>query len=239
MNTPTAAQQKQWDEEGYLVFENAITGELLQRLQDAFDHWSEGYKPDWLARVAAGESAPSFYDFPDSLRKDDAFLEIADHPSYYGCLKAFCDGEPILQDVGPRIVSPSPLSYTSWHADTPQDRPLHIKIQIYLSDMAHGGGEFAFIPGSHKPDFAPSAHPHRQEDMPGLARFSGPAGMAIMFNCYGWHTALDNDGAIPRRSIIITYHKRTENDRVDRSPFKFLEARATHEERRRFLCLQA
>ena len=28
MNTPTAAQKKQWDEDGYLVFENAITGEL-------------------------------------------------------------------------------------------------------------------------------------------------------------------------------------------------------------------
>ena len=60
-----------------------------------------------------------------------------------------------------------------------------------------------------------------------------------MFNCYGWHTALDNDGAIPRKSIIVTYHQRTENDRVDRSPFKFLEERCTDEERRRFLCLQA
>ena len=239
MKQPTAAQRKQWDEDGYLVFENAISGELLQRLQNAFDHWSEECKPDWLARVAAGETAPSFYDFPNSLKKDDAFLEIADHSSYYGCLKAFCDGEPILQDIGPRIVSPSPLSYTSWHADTPHSRPLHIKTQIYLSDMAHGGGEFAYISGSHKPDYAPSAHPRRQEEMPGLARFSGPAGMAIMFNCYGWHTALDNDGEIPRKSIIITYHKRTENDLVERSPFKFLEERCTHEERRRFLCLQA
>ena len=238
MKAPTAAQQKQWDEDGYLVFESAIEGELLQKLQGAFDHWTAECKPDWLARVAAGAAAPSFYDFPGALKKDDAFLELADHPSYYGCLKAFCDGAPILQDVGPRIVPLSPLSYTSWHADTPQSRPLHIKIQIYLSDMAQGGGEFAFLPGSHRPDSGPSENPSRQEDMPGMVRFAGKAGTAIMFSCYGWHTALDNDGIVARKSIICTYHQRTENDRVDHSPFKFLEDRCTTDERRRFLCLQ-
>jgi hypothetical protein len=239
MKEPTAAHQKQWDEDGYLVFESAIDGDLLHRLQDAFDHWTAACKPDWLERVATGKTAPSFYDFPESLKKDDAFLEIADHPAYYGCLRAFCDDEPILQDVGPRIVPLSPLSYTSWHADTPHSRPLHIKIQIYLSDMVHGGGEFAYIPGSHKPDSGPSENPRRQEDMPGMVRFTGKAGTAVMFNCYGWHTALDNDGTVPRKSIIVTYHKRTENDRVDRSPFKFLEERCTTDERRRFLSLQA
>jgi hypothetical protein len=236
---PTDAQLKQWDEKGYLVFENAIEGDVLKRLQEAFDYWTAEGKPDWLARVTAGQTAPSFYDFPECLKKDDVFLEIADRPSYYGCLRAFCDGEPILQDVGPRIVPLSPISYTSWHPDTPHSRPLHIKIQIYVSDMAHGGGEFAYVPGSHKPDAGPFPPLRRQEDMPGMVRFTGKAGTAVMFNCYGWHTALDNDGAIPRKSIIMTYHQRTENDRVEKSPFKFLEDRCTTDERRRFLCLQA
>ena len=236
---PTAAQQKQWVEEGYLVFENAVEGALLKRLQDAFDYWTAECKQNWLARVAAGQTAPSFYDFPECLKKDEVFLEIADHPSYYGCLKTFCDSEPILQDVGPRIVPPAPISYTSWHPDTPHDRHLHIKIQIYLNDMARGGGEFAYVPGSHKPDAGPFPEPRRQEDMPQMVRFTGAAGTAIMFNCYGWHTALDNNSTIPRKSIIITYHQRAEGDDIDRSPFKYLESQCTTDERRRLLCLQA
>ena len=238
MKAPTVAQKKQWDEDGYLVFENAIEGELLERLQNTSDYWTAECKPDWLERVAAGTAAPTVYDFPDALRKDEAFLEIADHPSYYGCLKAFCSGEPILQDVSERIVPLSPVSYCSWHPDTPHDRHLHVKIQIYLNDMAHGGGEFGYIQGSHKPDSGPFPNPSRQEDMPGLVRFTGKAGMAIMFNCYGWHTALDNDGTIPRKSIIITYHQKAEGDRVDRSPYKYLEERCATDERRRLLCLQ-
>ena len=39
MIRPTAEQQKRWNDEGYLVFEKAIQGDDLKRLQDAFDHW--------------------------------------------------------------------------------------------------------------------------------------------------------------------------------------------------------
>ena len=239
MKGPTPAQRRQWEEDGYLVFENAIGGGLLRRLQDAVDHWSVRCKEDWLASVARGEVAPSFYDIPDSLERDDVFWEIADHPGYYGCLRAFCGGEPIFQATQVRIVPPAPVSYSSWHPDTPHDRHLHVKVQIYLNDMAEGGGEFAYIPGSHRPGSGPFGNPARQEDMPGLARFTGEAGTAIMFNCYGWHTALDNDGAVPRKSIILTYHQRTEADRVERSPFEFLRERCAGEERRRLFCLEA
>ena len=41
MILPTPAEKKQWEEEGYLVFENAIQGEDLKRLQTAFDHWAD------------------------------------------------------------------------------------------------------------------------------------------------------------------------------------------------------
>ena len=51
MIRPTAEQQKRWDDEGYLVFEKAIQGDDLKRLQDAFDHWSAICKEDWLNRI--------------------------------------------------------------------------------------------------------------------------------------------------------------------------------------------
>ena len=54
MIRPTAEPQKQWDDEGYLVFEKAIQGDDLKRLQDAFDHWSAICTEDWLNRIETG-----------------------------------------------------------------------------------------------------------------------------------------------------------------------------------------
>ena len=56
MIKPTEAQRKQWGKEGYLVFENAIEGDELRRLQEAFDYWAEKCKPEWLDRIEAGEA---------------------------------------------------------------------------------------------------------------------------------------------------------------------------------------
>ena len=55
MILPTPEQKAQWEEEGYLVFENAIQGEDLKRLQNAFDYWADACKAEWLDRVEAGK----------------------------------------------------------------------------------------------------------------------------------------------------------------------------------------
>ena len=51
---PTPEQKAQWEEEGYIVLENALRGAQLQRLQAAFDKAAVECKEDWLARVARG-----------------------------------------------------------------------------------------------------------------------------------------------------------------------------------------
>ena len=40
MKRPTPEEKRQWEDEGYLVFENAIQGDELKRLQSVFDHWA-------------------------------------------------------------------------------------------------------------------------------------------------------------------------------------------------------
>ena len=81
MIRPTEIQTTQWEEKGYLVFEDAIQGDELNRLQNAFDYWAEECKPAWLDRIEAGEAAASFYDIPDPFAKDDIFVDMIDHPS--------------------------------------------------------------------------------------------------------------------------------------------------------------
>ena len=200
-------QVRQWEEEGYLLLENAVQGEQLARLQRTFDHWAAACKDDWLDAVARGERIATFYDIPDPLEKDDIFIDLVDHPSWYELLLRATCGALVFIAPQVRTVPPWPLSYTGWHPDVSPTAPLHIKVQIYVEDVAPGTGEFAFVPGSHKPASGPYASPHRNESMPGNKTFPGPAGTAIMFNSYGWHTAMDNAGHV-RKSIILIYEQR-------------------------------
>ncbi len=236
MIRPAPAQKAHWEEEGYLVFENAIQGEKLKRLQMAFDYWAEKCKAEWLDRVEAAEAAATFYDIPNPLEKDTIFIDIIDYPTYYGALMEFTDDELILLGPQVRTVAPWPVSYTGWHPDVPQQNPLHIKVQIYVNDVGPRCGEFAYVPGSHKPDAGPYTRPLRQESMPGHKTFSGKAGTAILFNSYGWHVSMDNHSDVPRKSIILIYEKGTPG-RVSPKQFEAISEYCTTPARRKLFSL--
>ena len=236
MIRPTPEQKKQWEQEGYLVFQNAIQGDDLKRLQSAFDFWAAECKKEWLDRVEAGEAAATFYDIPNPLEKAPIFIDLIDHPSYYGALMEFTDDDLILLGPQVRTVAPWPVSYTGWHPDVGQSNPLHIKVQVYINDVRAGSGEFGFVPGSHKPDTGPYKRPLLQESMPGHKTFPGKAGTAIMFNSCGWHTSMDNASDVPRKSIILIYEKRTPG-RIGPEQFAAISEHCTTPERRKLFSL--
>ena len=233
----TELQRTQWEEEGYLLFDNAIQGEDLARLQRAFDYWAEQCKSHWLKGVEAGEAASTFYDIPGVFEKDEIFVDLVDHPSYYPCLKAVTDGEVIFMSPQARTVPAWPITYSGWHPDVPHSHPLHIKVQVYVNDVEPKCGEFAFVPGSHKPGAGPYSKVPRLESMPGHKTFPGKAGTAIMFNSYGWHAAMDNPTGKPRKSIILIYEKYTPN-RVSPEAHAAIAHYCTTPERRRLFSLE-
>ena len=235
--TLSTATQQQWDEEGYLLLENALQGTDLERLQQAFDYWAAACKDDWLEQIATGLVAPTFYDIPTPLEKDDAFLDLVDHTAWFDLLQCLTGGDLLFLAPQIRTVPLWPVSYSSWHPDVPHTNPLHIKVQIYINDVPPGGGEFAYVPGSHKQGSGPYARPQRGESMPGHKTFSGQAGTAIVFNSYGWHTALDNTTTQPRKSIILIYEKRTP-EKVKPDTFATIASRCTTPERRTLLGLE-
>jgi len=237
MIRPTAEQQKQWDDEGYLVFEKAIQGDDLKRLQDAFDHWSAICKEDWLNRIETGENSSTFYDIPDPFAKDEIFIDLVDHPSYYGTLMSFTNNQLILLGPQVRTVPPWPISYTSWHPDVPLSNPLHIKVQIYVHDVLPKSGEFAFVPASHKPSSGPYPKVRRPSSMPGYKAFPSKAGTAIVFNSYGWHTSMDNHTNIARKSIILIYEKST-SERISPDTFASIAQHCKTKQRRKLFSLE-
>jgi len=209
-NGPTEAEAKQWEEDGYLLLPDALTGPPLARLQKAFDTWAARCKDGWLEGVAAGRTAGTYYDVPDALAKDDAFLDLVDGAGYYDRLMHFTEGELLFLAAQVRTVPVWPLAYCSWHPDVGRTNPLHIKVQIYVNDVPPNGGEFAFVPGSHREEPGLRRRPLLTDAMPGGRAFPGSAGDAVVFNAYGWHTPMQNRTDTPRKSIILIYERATE-----------------------------
>ena len=198
-------QRKQWDADGCLVVDDAYCGDDLRRLQAAFVRCAAKAKLRWLEEVATGTQPGAFFDIPQPLQQDEAFIGLADHPGYFGLLQDLLGENLVFHSAQVRTLPVSPVSYVGWHPDNSHDQPQSVKVQIYVDDVPADGGAFAFVPGSHKPEAGPYELMAALDRMPGHKVFPGKAGTAILFNTYGWHTSMINCTSEPRRSIILIY----------------------------------
>jgi hypothetical protein len=183
----------------------AITGSELADIQRAFDVAAKQTKPAWIEAVADGTQPAAFFDISKPLMQAGGFLDLVDHPAWYGHLHAYTDTRVTFIQPQFRTVPPSPLSYVGWHFDVPRSNPLHLKVQIYLDDVSRDEGAFAYVPGSHLPDSGPYPLVRDLSTMPGHRVYEGEAGSAIIFNSFGLHTSMVNRSRRPRRSIILIY----------------------------------
>ena len=237
MSSPTSDQWRQWRGEGVLPLPDAIGGQSLRDLQHAFDTAAAPARPEWLEAVAAGTRPAAFFDIPTPLATDPMFLDLVDHRGWYGHLQAFTEGRVTFIKTQFRTVPPSPLSYVGWHFDVPRSNPLHLKVQIYLDDVSHDEGAFAYVPGSHLQDSGPYPLVAQLEAMPGHRVCEGDAGTAILFNSYGLHTSMVNRSRRTRRSIILIYEVGTAAT-FDPDDFAAFADRCTTAERRQLFRLE-
>jgi len=236
MKRPTDAERQEWEDNGVLFLEDAMVGDDLARLQDAFDRCAAEAKKDWLEGIANGTRPAAHFDIPNALGKDDAFIDLIDHPSWYGYLMDFADEDLILLAPQVRTLPVMPISYVGWHPDVPHTTPLHMKVQIYVDDVPANGGAFGYVPGSHKPDAGTCPVVRPLDTMPGHKVYPGKAGDAVLFNSYGWHTSMVNSTMNPRKSIILIYEKWSK-DRIPTDRYASIADKCTTPERRRLFSL--
>lgn len=236
MKRPTEAERQEWEDNGVLFLEDAMVGDDLARLQDAFDRCADEAKKDWLEGIANGTRPAAHFDIPNALEKDDAFIDLIDHPSWYGYLMDFADEDLILLAPQVRTLPVMPISYVGWHPDVPHTTPLHMKVQIYVDDVPTNGGAFGYVPGSHKPDAGTCPVVRPLDTMPGHKVYPGKAGDAVLFNSYGWHTSMVNSTMNPRKSIILIYEKWSK-DRIPTDRYASIADKCTTPERRRLFSL--
>ena len=169
-----------------------------------------------MGAAPGGEARlPRYYDIPDILDVDDAFIELADLPAVTPLLLKAIGTDIQLNHTHARIMFPGKTFTAAWHSDLvtllgvdlAHSPHFFAKVHFYFEDLDPEQGCLGFIPGSHRLDAADNRRPDvdRVADSAVVARIVPKAGDAVLFNVHCRHMALDNRTTRPRKSLIYAY----------------------------------
>ena len=199
--SPEWSEGMRWffDVNGYLLIENVLTPEEIERYKAAADR----------VIYEAGRSQVM-----GLIEADRAFTELMDHPIIFPIAIALLG--PHIQVFGSTLISNRRESkfVQDWHQDGPvttkyrdlaYPTPLvQLRFAYFLTDCpdtSHGG--LSIIPGSHK---ARTPMPDGIYEMPGVTvPILGKAGSVFTFHNALWHGGMPNRTDSPRITAHIMY----------------------------------
>lgn len=213
-------QLQQFNEQGYLIVENALPDDLVQALERRVDrihqeHLESGWDP-----YTNGPLTPrkNFF-YPNFLGRDQFFVNLLDwykvFPKVWGILGwNIYSYHSHLIITPPRPAdadrTPKPLG---WHQDSgrvnvemessPRPR-LSLKVVYWLSDCSEPGrGNFYILPGSHLRDKL--ERPSDGSLPEGAMAVCCKPGDAVFFDRRLWHARSENDSDITRKGLFYGY----------------------------------
>jgi ectoine hydroxylase-related dioxygenase (phytanoyl-CoA dioxygenase family) len=213
-------EHRHFEEQGYLIVENALSPEAVDRFSGAMDRLHE---EDLKAGEANGESWYSF--IFRSPKEDNTFLDLLDwhttFPKVWGILGWNIYAYTAHMDIRPPDQE---KEWLEWHQDsarvnvelkTPVGPRLSLKVAYFLSDMSEPGrGNFLIIPGSHLSSGIPSSFSEVGRD-PRLIGADGmpdeaipicvKPGTAVFFDRRMWHSRSPNHSDVTRKAIFYGY----------------------------------
>lgn len=203
----TEDQRIQFENQGFLHMPGTIPPDLVRRVRTAFDSAVERSRRDGLFT-----DGMQYFDIPDILDVDDAFVDLADLPSIKPVLLEAVGPDIQLNHTHARIFPPGPTFTAPWHSDLAAVLGIDLahsirfmaKVHFYFEDLRPDQGCLAFLPGTHR---LPPEHPRPDiaPDSPVAVKIVPKAGDTVLFNTHLMHMALDNTSPIARKSLIYAY----------------------------------
>jgi phytanoyl-CoA hydroxylase len=210
----TIDQRLQYENQGFLHLPGVIPSHLLGRVRSAFDAAAARYHDEWRAQVARGEAHAAFFDIPDILDQDDAFVELVDLPNLVPILLVAVGADIQLNHTHARVFPPGKTFTAPWHSDLADvigidlahSLNFFVKVHFYFEDLMPNQGCLAFIPGTHRlpPDY-PRPLIEDIDRSPAVIKIVPKAGDTVLFNTHCLHMATDNTSPKTRKSIIYAY----------------------------------
>jgi ectoine hydroxylase len=207
----TETEKQQFEEQGYMLVENALSPNHVARLTALCDAIH-------ARKVEEGFDSKKALFYPNFIPDDPAFAELVDYekvlPKVWQIL-----GWNIYLYHAHLIVTPpsgeSPNDKTfGWHQDSgrvnieiechPRPR-LSLKVAYFLSDVSEPGrGNFWVVPGTHLCDTL--ARPGNGTGQPeGAIPVCVKPGTAVFFDRRLWHAASPNWSDITRKVLFYGY----------------------------------
>lgn len=240
--TLSAEERDDFERDGFLVVERALTSEQLRVYLDLHERvYRDERTNGTLAPCGGASNRPGAMHTFGFVTRDVAYLELIDLPTTFpkvvGILgpnvhvyHCHIDQHPPLQNR----VTP----IWAWHQDggrqnveieTEPTRPrLSVKVAYFLSDLSQPGrGNLKVLPGSHRRNRLPRRADGRDPD--GAVELCVKPGSAVIFDRRLWHSRSDNYSDITRKALFVAYTYRWIRPRDDllvdweREPFASLD----------------
>lgn len=187
---------EQFQEQGYLVVENALPKEKVDYLLEVIDEIQEDLKRSNHRKDVYG------LDIRPMVDKHDAFLELMEWPTTFPLAVRFLQHFNVqLTTSHLIIVPPNPQKRNiGWHPDGGQPpiglygrRALaSLKVGFFLTDLLEPNmGALMVVPGSLRMD-GPPVHLEGERDPVGAVELKLRAGDAVIFGQGTWHAGAPN-----------------------------------------------
>ena len=220
----TEEESRKFEQDGFLIVENAVPPDLLADLTAAADRLDAEYRP----KREIGPHRP--LNLLDFVGKDEVFLELLDWPKTFPKVWGILDWNIQLYHSHMIITPPRPAGEEpakkrlGWHQDSgrlnielegnPRPR-VSLKVGFFLSDTSQPGrGNFHIIPGSHLQNsvkFPEDGVSNPEGTTPILAA----PGDAVFFDRRLWHSASPNHSNLTRKVLFYGYSYRWLRPRDD------------------------
>lgn len=208
-------QLLQFQTQGFVHLPNVIPADLVQRLKKAFDAATEERRAEWHAMSVELRARAMYYDIPDILDVDDAFVELTDLPAIWPLLLRAIGTDIQLNHTHARLMFPGKTFTAPWHSDLATVQGIDLahcpnffaKVHFYFEDLASEQGCLGFVRGSHRLPVGIDPKPAVDgvSDSEVAIRIVPKAGDAVLFNVHVRHMAYDNRTDQPRKSLIYAY----------------------------------
>ena len=214
----TDEQLKAFNDEGYLIVEDAISTEMVDALEAVAD------RLDAEERAKKGLAPHKLLSKFRTVIEDDLLLELLDNKKVFPLLWDIL-GWNIQLYISHLIMYPPEPPDTQrvtkaahWHQDggrpVPEmERPhprLSLKVSYWLTDVTHrDNGAMRLIPGSHKLDTRPPNSDNDPDGDPeGAMDLIVKRGTAVLFDRRMWHSRGWNFSDVTRKVLFMGYSYR-------------------------------
>ncbi len=212
----TDSEYSHFEEYGYLIVEDAVSGDRLRRLGQVCDRMLAAKRSGGLGQYAS-------FDEVDVIGKDPVFVEMIDCETTFPKVWGVLGWNIYLYHTG-LIVNPpsdpnpaSGIASVAWHQDSmrvndeiessPRPR-LSLKVGYLISDVSEPGRANTWIvPGSHLKDEIEIPE-DGQSNPPRAIPICGAPGTAFLMDRRLWHSRSRNQSDLTRKVLFMGYSYR-------------------------------